>query len=372
MLERGTQIDRYKLDKPIGTGSSGEVWLAFEGTRPFAVKFLNAHLLNTPDADKHYARFKNEIQALEILNGTPHIPALFGYNLTFERPYLAMEYIEGESWAAQIQSGEVMLLTVMQRLTLLDIIARTIGTVHSKGIIHRDIKPSNIHHTRHPFIIDFSVSIAVERARNARRDVGTSIYMQPEDDAPTDELHDNFAFALVTYEMLFGRHAVLQPVEINEGFTETRQTMKSRLANDNWRRPTTLTEGELPGSLRGADLDALDAVFAKALGNRDMRYTDLTQFMADVRGAIDIPANVTYLSYVPPVTAELPAVDEEAYTKHEVGRARVSTNHTVKPYQPVRRRRKRSWMTAGVITVIVLWVIALVLVFISVMATGNP
>ncbi|MEM6527807.1 MAG: serine/threonine-protein kinase [Chloroflexota bacterium] len=371
MLERGVYIDPYTLDKQVGVGSSGEVWLAFEGTRPVAVKFMNAHLLNTPDADKHYARFKNEIQALEILNGTPHIPALFGYNLNFERPYLVMEYIEGESWAAQIQSGEVMLLTVMQRLTLLDTIARAIGAVHSRGIIHRDIKPSNIHHTRHPFIIDFSVSIAVQRARNARRDVGTSIYMQPEDDAPTDELHDNFAFALVAYEMLFGRHAVLQPVEINEGFTETRQTMKTRLLSGNWRRPTTLTEGELPGSLHGADMDALDAIFTRALGSRANRYTDLTQFMADVRGAVDIPANVHYLNYVPPVTAELPAVDEEAYTKHEVGRAKVSTNHTVKPYQPV-RRRKRPWMTAGVVAVAVLWVIALVLVFVSVLAAGNP
>lgn len=357
-LAPGVHVDHFELQRRIGGGASGEVWQAHDTQRHVAIKFMNTGLLLGDDAPRHMLRFQDEIRALEKMIDVPNVPTLYGYNLHHERPYLVMAYIPAPPWSSLIASGEVMALTLLERLRLLDVMAATITAVHERGVIHRDIKPANIHDTQHPYLVDFSVAVEKARAYDAEPNVGTGLYMPPPDDRPPDELTDNFAFALVAYEMLFGQHAVCKPETLDASFAEIRQLMQARLQGGDWHKPTTLSAAELPGSLRGADLAALDAVFGRALGRRARRYADLRRFMGEVRRAVTVADNQPYLTYVP----ELPDVTQahtHDYTRHQVRGAHQHTDHEESG------RWSRTRLAA--VFFVVLWLVAAATVFVSVL-----
>ena len=359
-LQPGQQVDNFKLISQVGVGASGEVWRAEDRLRTVALKFMKADLLHTDTADKHRARFRNEIQALERLIGLPRIPTLYSYNLYHARPYLVMAYIDAPPWSVGIQSGHIMRLTVTQRLNLLQSVAQTIHDMHRQGILHRDIKPSNIHGASSPYLIDFSIATVVSRAHLAETDVGTALYMPPSDGSPPDERHDNFGFALVAYELLFGLHAILSPAEMDEPFTRARHLMQHKLAENAWNLPSELSEAALPGSLRGADLEQIDALFTQALCERALSASELTE---GLRTAIINPDNALHLGYVPSNFTAHTIPDEPHYTRHEVERARRHTYHPPPPSRPSQR-----WGRWGAIVLVILWVVALALVLVTVLS----
>lgn len=355
-------VDHFRLTARVGFGASGEVWRAHDSQRQVAIKFMNTALLTGEDAPRHLLRFQNEIRVLKKLIDLPNVPTLYGYNLHYERPYLVMEYIEAPAWSSLIASGEMMLLTLEQRLDLLETIAHAITDIHRHGIIHRDIKPANIHNTSHPYIIDFSVAIEKKYAYEAEPNVGTGLYMPPPDDRPPDEKTDNFAFALVAYEMLFGQHAIFKPETLNAAFPTIRQLMQTHLQNGDWHKPSCLTPAELPGSLRGADLAQLDAIFTRALSRRTSRYTNLQQFIKDIRGAVLTPANQPYLEYVPDLPNISPPPQGSDYTRHQVRRAHQNTQH----FPVVSAGLRTNWVRLSITFLVVLWLAAVITVFLFV------
>jgi serine/threonine protein kinase len=365
LVQTGVQVDHYRLEARIGSGSSGEVWRAHDGVRAVAIKFMNPALLNGDDAEKHRQRFHTEVHALESLGTHPHIPTLYGYNLYYERPYLVMEHITGLTYAELIASGEMMLKTLRERLDLLDTVANTITYIHNGGFIHRDIKPANIRGEDHLYITDFSIAIERGQAVNADPNIGTAIYMPPTADQPPGIEGDNFSFVLVAYEMLFGQHAVFKPGGTGGSLEATRRLLGQIIAAGSWHKPSQLSIGEIPGSLRGVDLEQLDAVFERAL--RDYRQdAALDQFLADLREIVEAPENQPYLDYVPtipPVGDTIP--EEEDYTLHEVQNAHQSTDLNLSQ-RPQRRERSHRWRRQNqvwTILVILLVVIALVMMF---------
>lgn len=142
----GQQIGSYTLEREIGQGGMGTVWLArrtdgrFEGL--VAIKFLNAGLLGHGDA----GRFTREGQILGKL-AHPHIARLLdaGVNTALgpaqAQPYLVLEYVDGLPLDRYCDSHS---LSIRARVTLfLDVLAAA-AHAHTRLILHRDLKPSNI------------------------------------------------------------------------------------------------------------------------------------------------------------------------------------------------------------------------------------
>lgn len=203
-LINGIGVSGYTLEERIGAGAAGEVWRARYGEQVVAVKFMN----NAPDPDGKYARsLAAEVQALSLIQH-PNVPRLYDYDLQATRRYVVMTLAEGMGWDVLISTGAVFTIRLDRRLTLLQQIASALTAVHVQGIVHRDVKPGNIRGTTVPYLLDFGVSIRQQEVAGASAQVGTSLYMPPLGDA-LDEHSDTFGFAIVAYEMLFGRHPFL-------------------------------------------------------------------------------------------------------------------------------------------------------------------
>src|SRR5690349_10166238 len=116
-LEAGQRIKHYTLEQRLGSGASGDVWRAHDGKRIVAIKFMNEQLVNS-DAAAHYRdQLDMEVRALGRLHHT-HIPALCDHDLTFARPYLVMQYIEGLPYDRLIAGGEIFGVDLYKRLNV--------------------------------------------------------------------------------------------------------------------------------------------------------------------------------------------------------------------------------------------------------------
>jgi len=338
-LEPGLTIRQYTLEGRLGSGASGEVWRAHDGTQTVAMKFMNEQLVNNAAADQYRDQLQAEITALGRLRH-PHIPALLGHDLAFARPYLVMQVVEGQPYDRLIAGGEIFTVELERRLVALADIASAVAACHAAGIIHRDIKPAHISGIDEAYLLDFSVALERTRLGAARAQVGTALYMPPLGEPP-DELRDHYSFALAAYEILFGRHAIFNLEDTGSSGDDLRALAAERLWERTWRLPSRIARPELPGDLYGADLDLLDGIFERALGPRAGRYADLNRFVSDLRGAILMPSNQPYLdnplrlAFRPTFSAP-PIPAEESYTLNEVARSVRDTDHA-------RRTRPRSW-----------------------------
>lgn len=346
-LEAGQKINQYVLEQRLGSGASGEVWRAQDGTRVVALKFMNEQLMNGDDADQHRDNLETEIHALRLIQH-PNIPGLYDHDLDFERPYLVMEYVEGQPYDRLVSGGEIFTIEIEKRLEVLREIAGAISAAHDAGIIHRDIKPAHISGIDTPYLLDFSVALERTEVSGARQNVGTALYLPPPHEPP-DELSDQYSFALTAYEILFGRHAIFSGDDSGTSVDALRQLAADRIIERTWRLPSALPRPELPGDLYGADLERLDAVFEKALGARDGRYENLGALVDDLKKAILIPSNQPYLdnplrlAYLPNFAAP-PIPAEESYTLNEVAKAFRRTDH---PRRVRPKPRRDRWLLTG-------------------------
>jgi serine/threonine protein kinase len=287
-LTPGMRIKNYVLEEQLGKGASGEVWKANDGTKTVALKLMNPQLLTSRNVSKHLTRLQREIEALGRLQAHPNIPSIFDYDLQYERPYLAMQYIGGESYDRLIKSGELLRIPLPRRLRIIREIAMAIFAAHNEDIIHRDIKPANVSGTENPYLLDFSVALPEEELAKTQANIGTKLYM-PWDGIP-DKLGDIYSFGLLAYEILFGRHAIFRP-EDGQMLRSTpfmpQIVAADRIKARQWLVPSKVAVEELPADLIGKDLRPLDEVFQKVLGDRQHRYTDPRVFAEDLRRAID-------------------------------------------------------------------------------------
>jgi serine/threonine protein kinase len=290
-IEVGSEVNSYQLLEHIGVGSSGEIWKAIgKGGQTVAIKFMRENLLTSRNASKHRERLEREVNALKTLNH-PNIPAIYEWDLQSEQPFFVMEYIDSPSLDKLILRGELVKQNIRKRTNIIVKIASALALAHKHDIIHRDIKPGNINGVDKPYLMDFSIALAAENRDKTSFNIGTSIYMPPDFDAP-DAIGDAWSFAVVAYEILFGRHPIFDyndPI-IKKGMY-ARFEAKKRLDDGKWVKPTTIPKDQLPDDLKQADLAQLDTIFTKALGARNVRYTDLTQFAEDVEKAVFVPAN---------------------------------------------------------------------------------
>lgn len=205
-LGRGTRVSHYQVEKKIGAGGMGEVYLARDTklNRPVALKFLPAQYASD---ESFKTRFKREAQSAAALNH-PNIITIHEVAEYESRPYIAMEYVEGRSLRNLIGEKD---LSADQAIDIFLRACEGLAAAHQAGIVHRDIKPGNILMGK-----DGRVRICDFGLAKVKKDVtltqvgstlGTVAYMSPEQarGEEVDHRTDIWALGVVLYEMLTGQ-----------------------------------------------------------------------------------------------------------------------------------------------------------------------
>ncbi|MEO8050010.1 MAG: bifunctional serine/threonine-protein kinase/formylglycine-generating enzyme family protein [Acidobacteriota bacterium] len=203
-MQLPSMIGKYELLKFLGGGMS-HVYRARDTVieRLVVVKILTDEASADPESK---ARFLHEAK---IAGGIQHenIVSVFDYGDHGGRPYIVMEYLEGEDLRDAIREGHTGNLA--NRLRIAGSIAAALEYVHERGIIHRDIKPENVHIDKNGKVklMDFGIAktanLSLTRTGMA---MGTPYYMAPEQVAgrATTPLIDIYAFGMLFFELLTG------------------------------------------------------------------------------------------------------------------------------------------------------------------------
>src|SRR5690606_17542580 len=177
MAGRLGRVGPYVLLERLGRGGMGEVYLAASrrGER-VALKLLR----DPVDDPAARLRLEREVRALRRVNSL-HVAKVLDAHLSGDRPYLVMEYIEGETLLEAVRRGgplpEPELIRLAQRL------AAALAVIHAAGIVHRDVKPANVLLAeRGPVLIDFGIAQVVDATRVTETGtfLGTPGYSAPE------------------------------------------------------------------------------------------------------------------------------------------------------------------------------------------------
>src|ERR671918_973180 len=214
-------IAHYRIVERIGAGGMGAVYKAYDNKlqRVVALKLLPPEYVSQQDRRR---RFFQEARAASALSH-PHILTIYEVGEDEGRPYIAMEFVEGETLRQKIKNNGLQL---KQTLDIAIQICSGLARAHELGIIHRDLKPENLMLSRDGYakILDFGLAkLVAERERALVADseqktlvlgvqtesgtlLGTVNYMAPEQllGQRVDRRCDVFSFAVVLCEMLTG------------------------------------------------------------------------------------------------------------------------------------------------------------------------
>lgn len=195
---------RYHLERRIGRGAMGEVWLATDERldRSVALKFLGASFDDGRD-------FERETGILSGLRH-PNIVTVYDAGEEDDRRFIVMEWVEGRSLRERLQQGGVIPLA--EAAPIGAAIASALAYAHERRIVHNDIKPENIllDATNDPRLTDFGVARVTGNTMapgEAEEMLGTIAYVAPEvlQGAPADARSDIYALATTLYESISGR-----------------------------------------------------------------------------------------------------------------------------------------------------------------------
>jgi serine/threonine protein kinase len=202
------RLGNYRIERLIGQGATSRVYLAEHIflKRATAIKVLTCDFAEWPDFDLEI--FESTAVAAARLNH-PNIVTLYDIDEARARPFLLMEYVDGESLHSLIRrKGR---LSPSRALRILREVALALGHAHGAGLVHCDIKPANIliHRTGTAKVTDFGLSQALNRAdRNCLEGVvaGTPDYISPEQVLAhrPDERSDLYSLGVTLFEMLTG------------------------------------------------------------------------------------------------------------------------------------------------------------------------
>ena len=265
-------IGRYQVQDSIGYGAMGAVYKAFDPLikRTLAIKTIR---LDIPRQSPQYKSFIERFYHEARISGTlshPNIVTLFDIGEEAGVPYLAMEFVEGETLSSILERG--VKFPPEKVIGLISQIASAVDYAHSKGVIHRDIKPSNLilYEGERVKVTDFGIAKLVDaEITHSGTLLGTPSYMSPEQ-AMGDKLDgrsDIFSLGVCAFEMLSGE----QP------FPGTNVTsILYKLVHVDPIEPANL-------EMNGLVPQKWHEVFGKVLAKRpDDRYQTATDFVQDL------------------------------------------------------------------------------------------
>ncbi len=212
MEEPPQQIGRYRIERLLGSGSMGNVYLAHDADldRPVAIKTLRDFALDAEMRDVFLRRFQNEARAAARLQH-PNIVQIFDVGDHPEvGPYLVFEYVRGHTLKQELRKGGP--LSRDKLLELARQVADALATAHAAGVIHRDLKPENLLITDNGQVklADFGIArIPNAHLTKEGQFLGTPCYAAPETlrSGEYSEQSDLFSFGAVIYEAACGERA---------------------------------------------------------------------------------------------------------------------------------------------------------------------
>jgi tetratricopeptide (TPR) repeat protein len=279
----GRRLGAYTIERPLGRGGMGSVWLAsrsdgrYEGR--VAVKLLSIAQLDPFGSE----RFRREGTTLARLTH-PNIARLLDAGVTDDgQPYLVLEHVEGRRIDTYCEEER---LTPEQRLALFLQVLDAVGHAHANLIVHRDLKPSNILVTADGTVklLDFGIAKLLEAESEAGTATLTDLaggaltpeYAAPEQvtGTPITTATDVYALGVLLYILLARRHPTGQDL----------RTRAEHLRAVIDVEPVHLSAATTDARLKRHYPGDLDNIVAKALKKRpDERYASVTAFADDLR-----------------------------------------------------------------------------------------
>ncbi|HET9479383.1 MAG TPA: serine/threonine-protein kinase, partial [Pyrinomonadaceae bacterium] len=267
----GQELETYRIEKLLGAGGMGEVYLArdLKLGRMVALKVLPWHFV--VDSDR-LGRFQREARALSSLNH-PNLVTIYEIGEAKGLHFIAMELVEGKTLSSLRDK-----FSLKELLSIVAQVAEALSAAHQSGIIHRDVKPDNVmvRPDGYAKVLDFGLvkltevePAPVDEARTQLGvAMGTLAYMSPEQAAgePVDQRTDIWSLGVVLYELATGRKPFAG---------ETRQATINAILSTQPNQATTIAPGLPPD---------LDQILNKALEkDRELRYQTASDFRADLR-----------------------------------------------------------------------------------------
>jgi TonB family protein len=299
-------IGRYQVQESVGYGAMGAVYKAFDPLikRTLAIKTIR---LDIPRQSPQYKSFIDRFYHEARISGTlshPNIVTLFDIGEENGLPYLAMEFVEGETLAGILEKGQRF--KPEKVIGLVSQIASAIDYAHSKGVIHRDIKPSNLILSEGDRIkvTDFGIAKLVDAEMTQTGTLlGTPSYMSPEQamGEKLDGRSDIFSLGVCAFEMLSGE----QPFPGNNV-----TSILYKLVHVDPIEPANL-------EMHGLVPQKWHEVFGKVLAKKpDDRYQTATEFVQDLEyclgawfGAAMSDTTLAEGSGIEPLSADLEPIE---------------------------------------------------------------
>jgi eukaryotic-like serine/threonine-protein kinase len=274
----GASIGHYLIERLIGVGGMGEVYLARDVQlgRKVALKLLPEHLTAN---EGQLSRFKTEARTASALNH-PNILTVYEIGAEGNRHFIATEFIEGVTLRVSLADGRMNLRAAVEIAMQ---VASALLAAHEVGVVHRDIKPENImlRPDGYAKVLDFGIAKLTEEGpenhESARTAVlqtrpglvlGTARYMSPEQarGQKVDARSDIWSLAVVLYETVAGT-----PPFPGDTPSDCIASILTKQAP-----PLSSVLPDVPFKL--------EVILQKALRNdRDERYQSATELLADLR-----------------------------------------------------------------------------------------
>jgi serine/threonine protein kinase/formylglycine-generating enzyme required for sulfatase activity len=260
-----THIGRYRIERLLGKGGFGLVFLAHDDQlhRLVAIKVPHPERVAQPEDVEAYLTEARTVANLDHLNivpvhdvgSTEHFPC-----------FVVAKYIDGTDLFTRLKQSR---LPLVEAVELVATVAEALHHAHKQGLVHRDIKPGNIllDKTGKPFVADFGLALKEENVGRGPKYVGTLAYMSPEqargEGHRVDGRSDIFSLGVVFYELLVGR----KPFRADSQ-AELREQVTSHEP-----RPLRQTDERIPKEL--------ERICFKALAQRASERYMTAQDMAD-------------------------------------------------------------------------------------------